>query len=304
MGDEIVNNQFNSGIDGWDPWNTVNSAGQLAYTAGGQYSGAGKLFATVPGTTYRIRFNLTKPAGSLIEAEVYALPVVPPFIVNVVANNGTNTFYFTATTTQSWLRIQRADNNPGSITYYIDNVIIDQPTNYLADILMHTDYYPGGQEMPARKWVASNYRYSHNAQEKDNEIFQGATGAKYWEYDSRIIRRWNLDPKYTAKESRYVVNGNNPIIFTDPNGDFKTKFGAWLYNKTHGGKGEIRKDTKSGEWFVGSGGTAPVTGNETEVTVVYTRKFDWQGSNSAYSGSGWGHGLRSFWVLHLRLIMT
>ena len=151
-------------------------------------------------------------------------------------------------------------------------------------------------EMPGRKWqgTSDKYRYGMNTQEKDDEIFEGAWGAKYWEYDSRIGRRWNLDPKYRSSESRYAVNGNNPILFTDPNGDFKTKFGAWLYNKTHGGKGELMKDKNSGQWFVGSGGSTPVTGNETEVTVTYTRKFDWQGSSSAYSGSGWGHGLRSF----------
>lgn len=236
MGDEIVNNQFNSGIDGWDPWNTVNSSGQLAYTAGGQYSGAGKVFATVPGTTYRIRFNLTKPAGSLIEAEVYALPVVPPFIVNVVANNGANTFYFTATSAQSWLRIQRADNNPGSITYYIDNVIIDQPTNYLADILMHTDYYAFGQQMPSRTWIGgSNYRYGFNGKERADEINSGDFDFGNRILDSRIGRWLTWDPlrqKYPFV-TPYCFSLNNPISLLDPDGNVVTpadERATMLYN--------------------------------------------------------------------------
>jgi RHS repeat-associated protein len=66
------------------------------------------------------------------------------------------------------------------------------------------------------KW----YRFGFNGQEKDNEIGQGIYTAQYWEYDSRIGRRWNLDPKSLAFESSYSTNHNNPIIYSDPKGDF------------------------------------------------------------------------------------
>jgi hypothetical protein len=143
-------------------------------------------------------------------------------------------------------------------------------------------------EMLGRNYGNGEYRFGFNTQEKVDEIASGHYTAMYWEYDSRLGRRWNLDPKYRASESRYAVNGNNPILFTDPNGDFKTKFGAWLYKARHGG--EISKDTKSGQYFVGN--KVEYTGEG--VGVAYKRTFDWQGSGSAYSGSGWGHGLRSF----------
>ena len=49
--------------------------------------------------------------------------------------------------------------------------------------------------MPGRKYSAgSAYRYGFNGQEKSDEIGEGLTTAMYWEYDSRIGRRWNVDP--------------------------------------------------------------------------------------------------------------
>jgi RHS repeat-associated protein len=62
-----------------------------------------------------------------------------------------------------------------------------------------------------------------NGQEKDDEIAQGIYTAMYWEYDSRIGRRWNLDPKPFVGISYYSCFLNNPIMFADPNGD-KVRF--------------------------------------------------------------------------------
>jgi RHS repeat-associated protein len=93
---------------------------------------------------------------------------------------------------------------------------------YNADVISAQDYYPGGMLMPGRKYSSSSssYRYGFNGQEKSDEIFEGSTTAEYWEYDSRICRRWNMDPDATADESPYAVNRNNPITYSDPDGDF------------------------------------------------------------------------------------
>jgi len=83
---------------------------------------------------------------------------------------------------------------------------------------------------PGRKYQAGtgSYRYSINGQEKDSELNENITTALYWEYDSRIGRRWNNDPKPDASLSVYVSFGNNPIINTDQLGDtlvpFKFKY--------------------------------------------------------------------------------
>jgi hypothetical protein len=78
--------------------------------------------------------------------------------------------------------------------------------------------------------------------EGDNEVSGEGNSytAEYWQYDSRLGRRWNVDPVPQVSMSDYSVNGNNPNVFVDPIGAFKTKFGAWLYSKTHGG-GDVQK---------------------------------------------------------------
>jgi hypothetical protein len=74
--------------------------------------------------------------------------------------------------------------------------------------------------MPGRNYQpATPYRYGMNGQEKDDEIAQGIYTAMYWEYDSRIGRRWNRDPKPTAEISDYACFNNNPVLQTDVNGD-------------------------------------------------------------------------------------
>ena len=68
----------------------------------------------------------------------------------------------------------------------------------------------------------SGYRFGFNGQEKDDEIF-GSSGtsytAEFWQYDSRLGRRWNLDPKPNPSISRYAAFAGNPILYSDVKGD-------------------------------------------------------------------------------------
>ncbi len=75
--------------------------------------------------------------------------------------------------------------------------------------------------MPGRKYQVGSgtYHYSINGQEKTPEIVLNTTNAEFWQYDARIVRRWNLDPKPTVGISDYSTFGNNPIVNVDPNGD-------------------------------------------------------------------------------------
>jgi hypothetical protein len=61
-----------------------------------------------------------------------------------------------------------------------------------------------------------------NGQESDSEI-SGSWGshytAEYWMYDSRLMRRWNLDPKPNPSISQYSCFAGNPIWYSDPLGD-------------------------------------------------------------------------------------
>jgi len=72
--------------------------------------------------------------------------------------------------------------------------------------------------MDGRSFNNEKYRFGFNGQEKDNDIGEGMFSAEFWEYDSRIARRWNPDPIVKKYESFYACFSNNPILFVDPNG--------------------------------------------------------------------------------------
>lgn len=71
---------------------------------------------------------------------------------------------------------------------------------------------------PGRSYSAgSAYRYGFNGHEKADEIAgQGNhTTAEFGEYDTRLGKRWNLDPKPNPSISNYTVFVLNPIFFND-----------------------------------------------------------------------------------------
>jgi hypothetical protein len=69
--------------------------------------------------------------------------------------------------------------------------------------------------------IEQAYRYGFNGQEKVDEISGNGnhTTATFWEYDSRLVRRWNQDPKPNPSISNYAAFANNPIWFSDALGD-------------------------------------------------------------------------------------
>ena len=73
--------------------------------------------------------------------------------------------------------------------------------------------------MPGRKYnLSNNYRYGFNGQEKSDDVTVGNYNAEYWEYDSRIGRRWNIDPINKGGTSPYSAFNNSPLMFSDPLG--------------------------------------------------------------------------------------
>ncbi len=77
------------------------------------------------------------------------------------------------------------------------------------------------------------YRFGFNGQEKDDEVsgVGNTMTATFWEYDARLGRRWNLDPKVIVGISEYACFFNNPIFNTDIHGDIPIplydKFKIW-----------------------------------------------------------------------------
>src|SRR5690554_4076544 len=96
--------------------------------------------------------------------------------VHVLNVDGTNTFTYNATSSDIFIQIRQAG------TYYLDN------------IRMYRTYedtvFVRGYE------VDRAYKYGYNTQERVDEISGKGNHytAPYWEYDPRVVHRWNRDP--------------------------------------------------------------------------------------------------------------
>lgn len=73
--------------------------------------------------------------------------------------------------------------------------------------------------MSGRKYSSGKYRYGLSGQERSTELGIDSYTAEFWQFDARLARRWNLDPKPISGVSEYAGFVNNPIRFSDPFGD-------------------------------------------------------------------------------------
>ena len=71
------------------------------------------------------------------------------------------------------------------------------------------------------RYYNGGYRYFFNGQEADNEVLGEGVSltAEFWQYDTRLGRRWNVDPKNQRSNSVYSCFDNNPMWFVDADGD-------------------------------------------------------------------------------------
>ncbi len=102
-----------------------------------------------------------------------------------------------------------------SVTAFLEPMI---NTGLNIRLVSFADYEPYGSALPYRGFNEDKYRFGFNGQEKDNEIGEGIYTAEFWEYDSRIGRRWDIDPVVGATQSGYVCLNDNPLYYIDPNG--------------------------------------------------------------------------------------
>ena len=102
--------------------------------------------------------------------------------------------------------------------------------------------------------MIEQYQFGFNGHEKVNEIAEigNHTTAEHWEYDTRLFRRWNLDPVDQVSISNYAAFRNSPIIFVDPDG--ARVFHSYYTYKGHAEKNGLKvlnqKDIwKQGHWL-------------------------------------------------------
>jgi len=132
------------------------------------------------------------------------------------------------------LQITEVGNTKDTIVAYTSDIrSVSQQSAFLAPLKDLT-------------WHSGSYPNAGNGQRKDDEVY-GAGNlnmAKYWEYDTRLARRWNIDPVTKMWQSPYLTFRNSPLIYIDPNGDddFFDKNGNFLGSTKEGNN--IRVVTK------------------------------------------------------------
>lgn len=111
------------------------------------------------------------------------------------------------------------------LTNHLGNVMAIVGDNLDSDnkayVYSTQDYYPFGMVQPDRSVVSDNYRYAFNGQEKSDELVGHGNSytAEFWEYDPRIGKRWNVDPRPDVGMSAYQAFRNNPVRYSDVKGD-------------------------------------------------------------------------------------
>jgi RHS repeat-associated protein len=121
-------------------------------------------------------------------------------------------------------------NHLGNVLVVVSDLLIANSgttLSYSSEVISATDYYPYGMVMDERNDVVNGaYRYGFNGQETQSEITNTAShmSAEFWMYDTRIGRRWNVDPRPNLSISVYACFQNSPVLFSDPFGD---TIGGW-----------------------------------------------------------------------------
>jgi len=115
-------------------------------------------------------------------------------------------------------------NHLGNVLSVISDNKIGIGSNGVADyyeplVISESDYYPFGMAMKERSFSNEEYRFGFNTQEKTPEIGEDTYTAEFWQYDSKIARRWNNDPKPNTSISVYAAFAGNPILLSDHLGD-------------------------------------------------------------------------------------
>ncbi len=125
------------------------------------------------------------------------------------------------------VRKAQSDEKYYELTNHLGNVmavVSDKrlPDNQ-SDIVALYDYFPYGASLPSRTFEKESYPFGYNTQLKIDEIAGKGKHytAPFWEYNPQVVQRWNIDPQWQQRQgqSPYVINNDNPIIYTDPNGD-------------------------------------------------------------------------------------
>ncbi len=106
--------------------------------------------------------------------------------------------------------------------------IDDEATPEEYELVSSYHYYPFGMKMQGTftEHQGVNYKYQYNGIEHMDFLGHGISLAGYRIHDAAVGRWWQVDPKgnQASNWSSYNAMFNNPIGFSDPNGDFPFPF--------------------------------------------------------------------------------
>ena len=164
----------------------------------------------VPNDDYTIKLKYDNPGGVPETVKLEEITYVGNQPVPSVTSSSSNA--------TDWLSINFTADGTGSKLFHlvynycgnpitIDSIELSKDTiavTYVSKLLKSTT-------------TPDDYRFGFNGQEKDNEIkgIGNSNTAQFWQYDTRLGRRWNLDPVDQVNVSNYAAFLNNPIFYTD-----------------------------------------------------------------------------------------
>jgi len=124
-------------------------------------------------------------------------------------------------------------SNESAENVYFDNLVVAQVSGPL---LEENHYYPFGLTMAGISNNALNSKYVHNkylfgGAELQHKEFSDGSGLEVYEtfyrnLDPQIGRWWQIDPKPNEMFSPFVAMANNPVLYSDPQGDTTWVFSA------------------------------------------------------------------------------
>ncbi|QOR76229.1 MAG: hypothetical protein IMW88_01240 [Thermoflavifilum sp.] len=115
-------------------------------------------------------------------------------------------------------------SNESSQDVFFDQLVVHHRPGPL---LAEDHYYPFGLEMVGisdRAMGRLENRYRYNGMELNEKEFADGWGldvytARFRGLDVQIGRWWQIDPKQDVEESGYAANEDNPVMWSDPEGD-------------------------------------------------------------------------------------
>lgn len=198
------------------------------------FGGVNFTFRSNIGTTYKLDFYYgqgnTDPNPVTGDDPRLAYQVGPPGVYATLLLPASGHYSAVTTAVDTLLTFKPlyyAGNHAPAHYFHFDSLKItevlstkDTIVAYQSEVVSISDFSAFGSILHDRNWNASKPANGFNGQRREDEVYGigNLYTAEFWEYDSRLGRRFNRDPLYKSYISPYAAFDNNPIYYSDPTG--------------------------------------------------------------------------------------